>query len=66
MTMGIGAAAAGQLTATRSPGQQEPTNKAVEGFKQLTKTDAESEKSEQQRLALTEHSGKGQNIDILA
>jgi len=67
MMMGIGAASeVGQLTATRAPAQNDPTNKAQAGFDVLTKTAAKFEQNEEQRISLAEYTGKGQNIDIMA
>ncbi len=69
MMMEIGAATAGQLTATRVPDPNATTNKAQAAFDKLTQTKTKNELSEQnaqQRLALAEHSGKGLNIDITA
>jgi len=67
MVMGIGDGAnVGQLTATRAPAQNEPTNKAQAGFDMLTKTAAKFEQTEEQRISLAEFTGKGQNIDIMA
>jgi hypothetical protein len=58
MTMAIGTATnAGQLTATRAPAQELPT---------IFQKSGEPEKKAQDKLLLAQHTGKGQNIDIMA
>jgi len=67
MSMEIGLSAnIGQLTATRAPNPNEPTNKARENFERFTGTSAKTEESDQQQLSLAEYTGKGQNIDVMA
>ncbi len=66
MGMEIGAAAAGQLTATRSPDKNEPIDKIFEKLSSTEKVQEKPAQDDQQQMMLAEHTGKGQNIDIFA
>jgi len=46
--------------------QEMATNKVQSGFDVLTKTLQKGEQSNQQRMEIAEHTGKGMNIDIKA